>query len=136
MRFIGAGAVWSSDEARRFVQRQIEALEADGICQWAVELTSDRRLIGFCGICRREDDRWEIGWRFAKDTWGQGIATEAAQAALRHGLNDLGLPRVCAVAQAANLASLRVMEKIGMRFDRVEQMDGRTRRWYVIDRTA
>jgi RimJ/RimL family protein N-acetyltransferase len=50
--------------------------------------------------------------------WGQGLASEAAGAALRYGFETLGLPRIVGVALPANGASCRVLEKIGLRFER------------------
>ena len=58
----------------------------------------------------------EIGWRLARHAWGRGLATEASRAALDWGLEVAGLPAVIAIAAPANLASQRVMEKIGMRY--------------------
>jgi len=57
----------------------------------------------------------EIGWRLRRLAWGQGYAPEAAAALLRHGFATLGLSRVVADILPANLASVRVAEKIGMR---------------------
>lgn len=57
----------------------------------------------------------EIGWRLRRAAWGQGYASEAAAAVLRHGLGGLGLPEVVADIDPANLGSIRVAEKIGLR---------------------
>ncbi len=61
-----------------------------------------------------EEDTVEVGYRLMKEHWGKGYATEVAAALLKYGFEELGLPRIIAVAQPANKASLRVMEKIGM----------------------
>jgi RimJ/RimL family protein N-acetyltransferase len=58
---------------------------------------------------------YEIGWVFAEPYQGQGYATEAARALLTHGFETLGLHRVIATCQPENIASWRVMEKLGMR---------------------
>jgi ribosomal-protein-alanine N-acetyltransferase len=60
----------------------------------------------------------EIGWWLAPAYWGKGLATEAARHALAYGFEVSHLERIVAIAQAANRDSLRVMEKIGMRFER------------------
>jgi RimJ/RimL family protein N-acetyltransferase len=60
----------------------------------------------------------ELGWRFARSTWGNGYATEAAKAALDFALVQLRLPDVVSIYQADNRASARIVQKLGMRFDR------------------
>jgi RimJ/RimL family protein N-acetyltransferase len=56
----------------------------------------------------------ELGWRFVRAAWGQGYATEAAAAVLRHAFEDTGLDRVVAVLDPANVRSRRVCEKLAM----------------------
>lgn len=62
-----------------------------------------------------ERDEVEVGYRLLKEYWGKGYATELAAALLKYGIEELGLPRIIAVAMPENKASLRVMEKIGMK---------------------
>ena len=57
----------------------------------------------------------EIGWRLRPSAWGRGYASEAAAVLVRHGLIGLGLPEIIADIDAANLGSIRVAEKIGLR---------------------
>jgi RimJ/RimL family protein N-acetyltransferase len=59
-----------------------------------------------------------VGWRFRKASWGRGYATEAARALLDRGFRELGVRRVTATTMTVNVASRRVMEKLGMRFVR------------------
>lgn len=84
-------------------------------------------LIGFCGL----DHLWggeeiEIGYWLAPDYWGKGLATEAAQAVLRYGFGRLGLLRIVAVAHPENQASIRVLEKLGMAFEKTVLHEGIT----------
>jgi ribosomal-protein-alanine N-acetyltransferase len=101
-------------------------------CQWALIYKADGKLIGYCGFVNTNDDR-EIGWRLAPEYWGQGLATEAARAVLTHGIETLGFQRVIATVQTMNVASIRIIEKLGMslvgRFDR----DGREVLVYSVD---
>ena len=85
--------------------------------QLAVELRAEGRLIGNCGIRTRSSKTWEadIGYELDSRYWGQGYATEAAQAMLAYGFEELGVHRIWAHCVAENVASARVMEKIGMR---------------------
>lgn len=60
----------------------------------------------------------ELGYRLRRSAWGRGYATEGARALIRKGFGELGTARVSATALAANRASIRVMEKAGLRFER------------------
>ncbi len=64
--------------------------------------------------------------------WGKGLATEAAQASLRYGFEALKLDRIVALAYPENLASQRVMEKIGMHYEKTADYHGITAVWYAI----
>ena len=78
-----------------------------------------RRMIGFCGLQPLDGTtEVEIGWWLALNSWGQGLATEAARRALQDGFERAGLARIVAVALAANRASIHVMEKLGMKYER------------------
>lgn len=61
----------------------------------------------------------EIGWWLARSWWGRGLATEAARAVLRDGFERVGRERIVAIAQPANTASIGIMRKLGMGFERV-----------------
>jgi len=86
---------------------------------WAVELASHKQFIGFVGLHIPKDSLpcspcVEIGWRLAKEYWGQGYATEAANESLRYAFTELNLAEVVSFTTLANLPSQAVMQKIGM----------------------
>jgi ribosomal-protein-alanine N-acetyltransferase len=90
-----------------------------------VSLRQQPGLIGFCGYRPFHDPpKLQLLYGFYPDQWSKGLATEAARAMIRFGLEALGLPSVIASADAPNTASLRVMEKAGMTFDRREMING------------
>lgn len=60
----------------------------------------------------------EVGWRFMPEAWGNGYANEAAAELMERGFRELGVPRACACAEPENAASIRVMERLGMSFER------------------
>ena len=105
-------------DTRNFVQRAIsqqdEQLHKD--FEFAVILTDDERLIGGCGIhvSHPETPVGLIGYCFNQLFWGNGLGTEAAGALLGFGFGELGLHRVAAACDPRNVASVRVLEKIGM----------------------
>ena len=100
----------------------------NGFGLWAVERASDGRLLGFTGLSRPGFDApfmpvVEVGWRLARDAWGQGYATEAARAALRFGFETHGLREIVSFTVPANVRSRRVMEQIGMTHDPADDFD-------------
>jgi len=121
MRFITGGVPLTDDQIREFIGRQIRWFNERGFCLWKLLEKSTGRLIGFTGLqplVAESTPEVEIGWWLAKDCWGKGLATEAARAALRGGFEHGGLRRVVSIARPENAASIRVMQKLGMRFER------------------
>lgn len=95
-----------------------------GLGRWAMITKDHKDFIGWCGLKYRADrDEIDLGYRLKKEAWGKGFATEAAQQTLHYGLHTLALPLITGRAHVQNLASLRVLEKIGMIFQREETVD-------------
>ena len=83
----------------------------------AVERREDGRVTGLVGLIRRDHRQGEVGWALGADYRGQGYATEAARALIDYGFSSLCLHRIHADTNSDNLASLRVMERLGMRHE-------------------
>lgn len=103
------------------LQRLREHWAEQGFGHWAVQERATGRLVGRTGLKRHAD--WtpdpgniECGWLFARETWGQGYATEAARAAIAFAGEELGRSEVISIARPANAASRRVMEKAGLAY--------------------
>jgi RimJ/RimL family protein N-acetyltransferase len=104
----------SLDENRAKLQRQIAHFEEHGFGMCTVELAGE--TIGAAGLQHLEGGpEVEVGYRFLKQHWGHGYATESARASLEYGFDDVGLKRIVAVALETNVASRRVLEKCGLR---------------------
>ncbi len=89
---------------------------------WALEIPGVCALAGFAGLKHVDFDApfapaVEIGWRMRRDLWGQGYATEAAEAILAHAFDDLYLDEIVSFTTRDNLRSRAVMERIGMEHD-------------------
>ena len=89
---------------------------------WAAERRDTGELVGFVGLSAATfpapfTPAVEVGWRLAYAHWGQGLATEGARAALRHGFTALGLPEIVSFTAQGNARSRRVMERLRMSFD-------------------
>ena len=118
MRYISRG-VRTREETAAALADQIEHWRRHGVGMWAVREKTGGSLIGRCGLHMLDrTEEVEVGYTLAHSAWGKGYATEAARQALRFGFDDVGLERIVAVAQPANTASRRVMEKIGMHFEK------------------
>lgn len=119
MRYIAGGEGWSEAQTQEFVSRQVRHFAARGFCMWKLQLNGDAEAAGLCGIQPLEGtSEIEIGWWLARRHWSRGIATEAAGAAMRDAFTRVGLERIVAIARAENAASLRIMEKLGMKYER------------------
>jgi RimJ/RimL family protein N-acetyltransferase len=110
------------EQIELLVDRQQAALAAGEPGLFAVETRHDGRFIGFVGLAvpRFEADFQpcvEIGWRLAREAWGHGYATEAAEAVLRHAFETLGLTAVVSFTAVVNQPSRAVMRRLGMRRD-------------------
>ncbi len=120
-QFVGDGQAWSKARTEQFIQSAIGMLHEHGFCQWPLIYKASQELIGSCGFVNTNTDP-EIGWRLAPKYWGQGLATEGARTVLKHGIQTLGFQRVIATVEAKNVASIRIIEKLGMTL--VEKFDG------------
>jgi len=113
------GRGFSQLESEQFLDRQLEHWTANGFGSWAAKLKANGRLIGYIGL---SIPSWlpqvlpavEVGWRLHPDYWGRGLATEGGRAGLRHGFETLELDRIISIFTPDNVASGRVMEKLGM----------------------
>ena len=92
--------------------------------RWAIHLKATHEFIGWCGLkYLAESGEIDLGYRLKKSAWGNGFATEAAQASLEYGLLKLKLPLIVGRAHVHNHASIKVLEKIGMKFWKEDIVD-------------
>jgi RimJ/RimL family protein N-acetyltransferase len=117
------GRGFSAEETEVFLAHRIAEQATGGWAESAVELRESGRLIGYIGLAEPHFlpevmPAVEIGWRLDPLVWGRGLATEGARAALDRGFSSPELDEVVSIYQPANVASERVMKRLGMRFDR------------------
>jgi RimJ/RimL family protein N-acetyltransferase len=90
-----------------------------GFSTWLVERRGDGAPLGICGLIKRDSlPEVDIGYAFRPAHWGQGYALEAAAAVLAHARDTLGLPALLGITAPANVASIALLSKIGLRFKR------------------
>jgi ribosomal-protein-alanine N-acetyltransferase len=111
----------SMERIERAIERGREHWAARGYGIWAVEDAATSTLIGQCGLQHLEDvGEVEVLYALARSAWGRGLATEAADAAVRFGFDEVGLRRIVAYVVAANTASAGVVRKLGMELEAVD----------------
>jgi len=101
------------------VASSLASFEASAHGLWCVLRSAGGPLVGCCGYRHfHEPPVLELMYSVASACWGQGYATEAARALAEYGFRELGMTRVLASTDGPNAASVRVMERLGMRFER------------------
>ena len=111
-----------------WVDFQIDHQSAHGFCLWALESRASGLFMGAAGLLHVRfaahfTPAVEVGWRLARPFWGQGLAVEAARAALQLGFEEISLTQVVAHASVHNGRSRRLMAKLGMSHDCMEDFD-------------
>lgn len=135
MRHTATGRPKTPSLTANYLYSQQEHQEIYGFSLWAVFRRSDGRLIGQCGLARlRTTGETTLGYTLAQDCWGNGYATETTIAWLHYGFGPLELDRIMAAVKPDNLASLRVLNKLGMSFDRTDTFYNCPCSYYAIDR--
>lgn len=121
LRFIGDRGVRTLEDARRYIlDGPVEMVRRLGFGFYVVVLKENGCPIGICGLAKRDFlDDVDIGYGFAPAYWGQGYAWEAASAVLAYAQRELGLARIVATVRAGNGASIALLNKLGLRFERM-----------------
>lgn len=117
MRFTGELPLQSIGEAREAIENYPD-FDSIGYGRWGCIMKGEESICGFCGLKYLEDlNVVDVGYRFLPQYWGKGLATEACHASIRFGFEVLGLPYIIAMVLPENLASIRVLEKVGMKLE-------------------
>ncbi len=118
---IGDKGVRSIADARGYLlDGPLASYERYGFGLYLVERKDSHAALGICGLLKRETlEDADIGFAFKPEFWGQGYALEAARAVKAYAHERLGLERMVAITLPSNRGSIRVLEKLGMRFERM-----------------
>lgn len=103
-------------EAKYYVSENIENYKASGYGRYAVRYKLNRKLIGMCGFLK-DKLGIDFGYRYSRDTWGQGIGVEVAQAVIKYGLSEVALRSIFAAVLPENIASEKILIKLGFLFE-------------------
>lgn len=142
MRFIGSGIIMTDEQVAADISTYETSWDVNGFGQCAVELRETGQFIGFAGLgvhtlLPEYVSFTEIGWRFSRDVWGRGYATEAAKAAMEFGVDNCGLSNIVSICQTENIASERIMQTLGLKLNRtgVAPNNGRPIKFFTSQKT-
>lgn len=127
----------SREKVEKLISARLDHWEEHGFGWWAIEPRSKKQLIGWSGLLfLPETEEVEVGYLLDKAFWGKGLATEAAQACLQYGFKDFDMQSIVAIVHPENVASQRVIEKLGMSFVDEARYFGMDCHRYSIERSS
>jgi RimJ/RimL family protein N-acetyltransferase len=136
IKYTGNPPFVSVEEAAEFVE-SYDHYRSYGYGRWAVIQKSDADFLGWCGLkFTPGPDECDIGYRLFRSAWGRGVATETARACIHHGFNVLGLDHIVGRALKDNIASISVLQKIGMKYSGDFEFFGSEAVLYVTDKLS
>jgi RimJ/RimL family protein N-acetyltransferase len=124
LRYIGDKKVRNLDDARQYIiTGPVASYERHGFGLNVIELKHSRAPIGMCGLLKRDElPEPDIGFAFLPDFWSKGFAFEAATAVLQDARERLRLDRILAIVNPDNEASLKLLERLGFKFERTVRL--------------
>ncbi len=128
IRNIGDRGVRNADDAELYIlSGPVASYGKHGFGLFAVEWKDTGEAVGICGLLKRDSlDDVDIGFAFLERFRGKGFATESAAAVMEYGRTELRIPRIVAITSPDNEESIRVLAKIGLRFEKMIRMPGST----------
>lgn len=123
IRYTGDSAFDSVESASVFLSKYKD-YKTNGYGRWAVIDKESSAFLGWCGLKYHEEGFTDIGFRFHRKYWGFGYATESAKAVIDYGFESLDLSEIIGRSAQDNLASIRVLEKIGLKYWKKDFCDG------------
>jgi RimJ/RimL family protein N-acetyltransferase len=124
LQFIGDRGVRTLEDARAYIRNgPMASYDKFGFGLLLVATKEDGVPVGMCGLLKREAlEDVDVGFAFLPAFWRQGYALEATSAVIAHGRTAFGLTRIVAITQPDNRGSIRVLEKLGLSFERMIKM--------------
>ena len=138
-RYTGDAMLKSVDEAENIISEVFfDDYKKYGYGRWAVYYKPDNKVIGFAGLkYLPELNETDIGFRILPEYWGNGIMSEASREILKFGFENLKLNRIIGVVMPQNIASFKVLEKIGLKFYKSDFYESTEKyNWYKIEKDS
>ena len=134
-KYLGGTKLQNPEALAKRIQFYISCYDTHGFGMCAMLWKPTGEMIGSAGLQPLDGtDDIEVGYSMIKEYWGQGIGTESARAWMTHGFTNHGLDRIVAVAHTENWASRRIMEKVGMTYEKTEVHYGADCAFYAISK--
>ncbi len=126
LKYIGDKNIRSSEEARKYLKNgPLKSYQETDLGFWMVELKENKVPIGLCGLIKRKTlDDVDIGFALLPNFAGKSYGFEIAQATLDHAKNELGLKRIVAITLENNIASIELLKKIGLKYEKMVENAG------------
>lgn len=124
LKYTGNKAFKNIEEAQNFLENYKD-YDQNGFGRWAVINKSNQEFLGWCGLKYDQNlDETDIGFRFFEHQWNKGFATESARACIELGFNHFNLNQIIGRAMRENTASIKVLEKLEMKYEKNFDFDG------------
>lgn len=124
LKYTGDEPFENIENSKEFLEKY-NHYEKYGFGRWAVINKENGKFLGWCGLKFTEiRNEYDIGFRFFKKYWNKGYATESAKSCIDYGINKLQLTEILGRAMRENQASIRVLEKIGLEYNRDFDFEG------------
>ncbi len=134
-RFLGGTRMQNPEALAKRIRFYMSCYDSHGFGMCPMFWKETGEMIGAAGLQPLEDTGdIEVGYSVIKALWGKGIGTEAARGWMEFGFNNFGLERIVAVAVEANTASRRIMEKLGMKYEKTEEHYGEECAFYAVSK--
>lgn len=137
--YTGDPTILTLDGIQDKIEEKREEYRKYGYGRWITILKEGMQFVGWAGLSYLpEFDEIDLGYRFLPEFWGKGLATEASQGILKYGFEVLQLERIIAMAMEENTASIRVMQKVGMQYEKRAPYEPGSADvvWYSLDQQA
>jgi ribosomal-protein-alanine N-acetyltransferase len=135
--FLGKKPLINIEQSAEIIQVIRNQYKENGIGRLAIIDKETKDFVGWTGLkyekeVREDFNYYDLGYRLRKKYWGKGIATETAIASLKYGFETLALEKICAAAEINNIASNKILQKVGLRYIETFEFDGEPHNWYKI----
>jgi ribosomal-protein-alanine N-acetyltransferase len=135
MRYVGNGQPATRDRAEAAIQRSRDYWDQHPFGPWLIELKDTGEFVGRCALVYLQElPEVEVGYILAKPHWGKGYATEVTKALLAYGFDTVGLDRIVAITYPENTPSQHVLEKAGLKYEKMAHLMDTDVCYFVITR--
>lgn len=135
-KYLGMPPLKTKEDTLKIIGYIRKQYEENGIGRSAVIDKATNEFVGWSGLKLEDEVRdfkyYDLGYRFRREFWGKGIASETAIASVKYGLETLKLKEICGAAELENIASNKILQKAGLQFVEEFEFEGKMHNWYKL----